>query len=55
MRELRTKIGDPAVRKALGLLTHALTDRFGTDLSLGSNAAVTAGPHDLALDPDRTE
>lgn len=55
IRQLRTKIGDPAVREALGLLDHALTDRFGADIALGSGPAATAGPHDLALGPDRTE
>ncbi|MCF1592261.1 hypothetical protein [Streptomyces muensis] len=55
IRRLRTKIGDPAVREALGLLDHALTDRFGADIALGGGPSPTAGPHDLALGPDRTE
>ncbi|MCX4706510.1 hypothetical protein [Streptomyces sp. NBC_01373] len=55
VRELRTKVGDPAVRRALALLEHTLADRFGADIALGDGPAVAAGPHDLALDPDRTE
>ncbi|MGP3970101.1 hypothetical protein [Streptomyces sp. 6N223] len=48
-RELRPKIGDPAVRDALGLLTARLADRFGDAISLGDGATPAAGPDDIAL------
>jgi hypothetical protein len=50
VRELHTRIGDPAVRDALDLLAACLTDRFGGDIALGTTTAVPpGGPHDIAL------
>ncbi|MDO0937200.1 hypothetical protein QQY66_37820 [Streptomyces sp. DG2A-72] len=52
-RDLCTRIGDPAVRDALGLLAHCLTDRFDGDIAPGTADAVpSAGPHDIALTRD---
>ncbi|MFI0404785.1 hypothetical protein [Actinomadura sp. 3N508] len=46
--ELRSKIGDPAVRDALDLLGHCLGHRFGGDIALGTGT-IPAGPTDIAL------
>ncbi|MFG2027753.1 hypothetical protein [Streptomyces sp. NPDC048825] len=48
-RELRTKIGDPAVRDALDLLAACLEERFGGDIALGSGPLVAGGATDIAL------
>ncbi|MDO0931124.1 hypothetical protein QQY66_05300 [Streptomyces sp. DG2A-72] len=55
IRELRPKIGDPAVREALDLLARALEDRFGADIALGTGPVSPGGPHDIALGADGTE
>ncbi|WP_155059468.1 hypothetical protein [Streptomyces blattellae] len=56
IRELRPKIGDPAVRDALDLLTACLSERFGGDIALGhTTPAPTAGPTDLAVSTDHQQ
>ncbi|NGO14130.1 hypothetical protein G5C60_42700 [Streptomyces sp. HC44] len=53
VRELRTKIGDPAVRDALDLLAACLEERFGGDIALGSGpVAAGGGATDIALGDD---
>ncbi|WP_328371286.1 hypothetical protein OG800_47560 [Streptomyces sp. NBC_00445] len=53
IRELRSKIGAPDVRAALGLLSACLTDRFGGDIALGATGSSPfGGPHDIALGED---
>ncbi|MFI0479467.1 hypothetical protein [Actinomadura sp. 9N215] len=54
-RDLRSKIGDPAVRDALALLETCLAARFGGDIALGAPGPMpSAGPTDIALDLDPT-
>lgn len=53
-RELRSKIGDPAVRDALALLESCLAARFGGDIALGAPGPIPAGgPTDIALGTNR--
>jgi hypothetical protein len=49
IRDLRTKIGDPAVRDALDLLATCLGERFGGDIALGSGPVAAGGTTDIAL------
>ncbi|MER7372418.1 hypothetical protein [Streptomyces lanatus] len=49
VRELRTKVGDPAVRDALDLLATCLEERFGQDITLGSGPRTAGGTTDIAL------
>ncbi|GAB2956287.1 hypothetical protein GCM10023080_014340 [Streptomyces pseudoechinosporeus] len=55
IRELRPKIGDPAVQETLDLLARALEDRFGADIALGTSPVSPGGPHDIALGAEGTE
>ncbi|MGH3242895.1 MAG: hypothetical protein ACRDNL_21130, partial [Spirillospora sp.] len=53
-RELRSKIGDPAVRDALALLETCLAARSGGDIALGTPGPMpVAGPTDIALNTNR--
>lgn len=56
VRELRSRIGDPGVREALGLLDACLEVRFGGDIALGTGpVSAGGGPHDITLGADRAE
>ncbi|GKQ41110.1 hypothetical protein ALMP_76290 [Streptomyces sp. A012304] len=56
VQDLRSRIGDPAVRDALDLLATCLIDRSGGDIALGRTDDVPAGgPTDLALGGGRRD